>query len=88
MAKNPMSGLWQVEQTKQTNKDTKIRVGFTHIRKIEMDVNLIALHMIDKTIDNVEVVGSDSEMIITLSDGSTIELIIDNIYMNIQDLDD
>ena len=77
-----------MEQTKQTNKDTKIRVGFTHIRKIEMDVNLIALHMIDKTIDNVEVVGSDSEMIITLSDGSTIELIIDNIYMNIQDLDD
>ena len=53
-----------------------------------MDVNLIALHMLDKTIDNVEVVGTDSEMIITLSDWSTVELIIDSIYMNIQDLDD
>jgi len=88
MAKNPMSGLWQVEQTKQTNKNKKVRLGFAHIRKIEMDVNLIALHMLDKTIDNVEVVGGDSEMIISLSDGSSIELIVDSIYMNIQDLDD
>ena len=44
--------------------------------------------MLDKTIDNVEVVGGDSEMIISLSDGSSIELIVDSIYMNIQDLDD
>jgi len=77
-----------VEQTKQTNKNKKVRLGFAHIRKIEMDVNLIALHMLDKTIDNVEVVGGDSEMIISLSDGSSIELIVDSIYMNIQDLDD
>jgi len=77
-----------VEQTKQTNRNKKVRLGFAHIRKIEMDVNLIALHMLDKTIDNVEVVGGDSEMIISLSDGSSIELIVDSIYMNIQDLDD
>lgn len=77
-----------MEQTKQTNKNKKVRLGFAHIRKIEMDVNLIALHMLDKTIDNVEVVGGDSEMIISLSDGSSIELIVDSIYMNIQDLDD
>ena len=75
-------------KVKQTNRNKKIRLGFTHIRKIEMDVNLIALHMLDKTIDNVEVVGGDSEMIISLSDGSSIELIVDSIYMNIQDLDD
>ena len=77
-----------MEQTKQTNRNKKVRLGFAHIRKIEMDVNLIALHMLDKTIDNVEVVGGDSEMIISLSDGSSIELIVDSIYMNIQDLDD
>jgi len=77
-----------VEQTKQTNRNKKVRLGFAHIRKIEMDVNLIALHMLDKTIDNVEVVGGDSEMIISLSDGSSIELIVDSIYMNVQDLDD
>ena len=75
-------------KVKQTNRNKKVRLGFAHIRKIEMDVNLIALHMLDKTIDNVEVVGGDSEMIISLSDGSSIELIVDSIYMNIQDLDD
>ena len=53
-----------------------------------MDINLIALHMVDKTIDAVDIVNGDSEMIISLSDGSSIELVIDNIYMNIQDLDD
>mgnify|MGYP007013705648 CR=1 FL=1 len=30
----------------------------------------------------------DSEIIISLSDGSSIELIIDSIYMNVPDLDD
>jgi len=80
--------LRKVVKIKQTNRNNKIKVGFAHIRKIEMDVNLIALHMLDKTIDNVEVVGGDSEMIISLSDGSSIELIVDSIYMNIQDLDD
>tara|TARA_R110000824_G_scaffold167964_1_gene345036 strand:+ start:59 stop:325 length:267 start_codon:yes stop_codon:yes gene_type:complete len=88
VAESSMPRLREVVKVKQTNKNKKIRLGFTHIRKIEMDVNLIALHMLDKTIDNVEVVGTDSEMIITLSDGSTVELIIDSIYMNIQDLDD
>ena len=53
-----------------------------------MDIQLIALHMLDKTIDNVDVVHGESEMIITLSDGSTVEMIVDSIYMNIQDLDD
>ena len=52
-----------------------------------MDVNLIGLHMIDKTIDNVDIVNGDSEIIIYLSDGSSIELIIDSIYMNVPDLD-
>ena len=46
-----------------------------------MDVNFIALHMIDKTIDNVDIVSGDSEIIISLSDGSSIELIIDSIIL-------
>lgn len=73
---------------KKTYRKNKIRVGYTHIRKIDMDVNFIALHMIDKTIDNVDIVSGDSEIIISLSDGSSIELIIDSIYMNVPDLDD
>ena len=44
--------------------------------------------MLDKTIDNVDIVHGEDTMIIHLDDGSSIELIIDNAYMNIQDLDD
>jgi len=80
--------LPKLEQIKKNKKYNKIQLGYTHIRKIKMNVDLIALHMIDKTIENVEVVGNESEMIITLSDGSTVEMIVDSIYMNIQDLDD
>jgi hypothetical protein len=53
-----------------------------------MDVHTIALHMADKTIDAVDIVQGESEMILHLSDGSSVELIIDSIHMNIQDLDD
>ena len=53
-----------------------------------MDVQLIALHMENKTIDAVDVVQGESELIIYLSDGSSVELIVDSIHMNIQDLDD
>jgi hypothetical protein len=53
-----------------------------------MDVQLIALHMADKTIDAVDVVQGESELIIHLSDGSSVELIVDSIYMNVQELDD
>tara|TARA_R110002049_G_scaffold117258_1_gene270310 strand:- start:246 stop:413 length:168 start_codon:yes stop_codon:yes gene_type:complete len=55
---------------------------------VEMDIQLIALHMIDKTIDNVDVVHGEDTMVINLSDGSSIELIIDTAYMNVPDLDD
>ena len=72
----------------ETHRKDKIRVGYTHIRKIQMDVQLIAMHMADKTIDAVDVVQGESELIIHLSDGSSVELIVDSIHMNIQDLDD
>ena len=75
-------------KTKQTYKKIKIRGGFTHIRKVQMDIQLIALHMQDKTIDSVDVVHGEDTMVIHLSDGSSVELIIDSAYMNIQDLDD
>lgn len=53
-----------------------------------MDINLIAQHMTDKIIDDVDIVDGASEMIITLSDGSSVEIVVDSIYMNVQDLDD
>ena len=83
-----MPRLRKVVKTKQTNRNKKIRVGFSHIRKMEMDIQLIALHMLDKTIDNVDVVHGEDTMVIHLDDGSSVELIVDSIYMNVQDLDD
>ena len=52
-----------------------------------MDVHTIALHMQDKTIDAVDIIKGESEMILHLSDGSSVELIVDSIHMNVQDLD-
>ena len=83
-----MPRLWEVVKREEAHRKDKIRVGFTHIRKIKMDVQLIALHMQDKTIDAVDIVQGESELIIHLSDGSSVELIVDSIHMNIQDLDD
>ena len=53
-----------------------------------MDIQLIALHMLDKTINNVDVVHGEDTTVIHLDDGSSIELIVDSIYMSVQDLDD
>jgi len=86
--KMELSRLWEVEQKPKTNRKDKIRIGYTHIRKLEMDIRLIALHMVDKTIDAVDVVHGEDTMVINLSDGSSVELIVDTAYMNIQDLDD
>ena len=72
----------------KTHRKNTIRLRCTHIRKVEMDVQLIALHMADKTIDAVDVVQGESEIILHLSDGSSVEMIIDSIYMNVQELDD
>jgi len=44
--------------------------------------------MQDKTIDSVDLVYGEDTMIINLSDGSSVELIVDSAYMNVQDLDD
>ena len=72
----------------KTHRKNTIRLGYTHIRKLEMDVLEIALHMKDKTIAAVDIVQGESELIIHLSDGSSVELIVDSIHMNVQDLDD
>ena len=83
-----LSKMWEMEQRKKAYRKSKIRVGYTHIRKMRMDIQLIALHMLDKTIDNVDVVHGEDTMVIHLSDGSSVELIIDSAYMNIQEIDD
>ena len=52
-----------------------------------MDIQLIAKHMIDKTIDDIDIVYGENTMTIFLNDGSNIEMIVDSIYLNITDYD-
>ena len=47
-----------------------------------MDILLIAEHMMDKTIDDVDIVYGENTMTIFLSDGSSVEMIVDSIHFN------
>lgn len=53
-----------------------------------MNIDTIATHMVGKIIEEVEVTYGEDTMVIYLSDGTSIELIIDSIYADIPELDD
>ena len=53
-----------------------------------MDIDRIATHMVGKIIEEVEVTYGEDTLVIYLSDGTSIELIIDSIYADIPELDD
>lgn len=53
-----------------------------------MDIDKIADIMEGKTIEDVQVVYGEDTMILFLSDGSSIEIVIDSIYADIPELDD
>lgn len=52
-----------------------------------MDIEEIAKHMTDKTVIGVEVEYDLNTMVITLDDGSTVELIVDSIYAEVPEYD-
>jgi hypothetical protein len=52
-----------------------------------MDILLIAQHMMDKTIDDVDIVYGENTMTIFLSDGSNVEMIVDSIHLNATEYD-
>jgi hypothetical protein len=52
-----------------------------------MDIQLIALHMLDKTIDDVDIVFGENTMTIFLDDGSSVEMIVDSIHLNATEYD-
>ena len=83
-----MSRLWEMEQAKHPHEQTKIRVGYQHIRTIKVDIQIIADHMTGKIIEAVDIVYGEDTLTIWLDDGSSVELIIDSIFANIPDLDD
>ena len=55
---------------------------------MKMDISQIADHITGKIIDAVEVVYGEDTMTIFLSDGTSVEMIVDSIYANVPDLDD
>tara|TARA_B110000211_G_scaffold90368_1_gene105564 strand:- start:418 stop:579 length:162 start_codon:yes stop_codon:yes gene_type:complete len=52
-----------------------------------VDILFIAKHMMDKTIDDVDIVYGEDTMTIFLSDGSSVEMIIDSIHLNTTEYD-
>ena len=47
-----------------------------------MDILLIAEHMMDKTINDIDIVYGENTMTIFLNDGSSVEMIVDSIHLN------
>lgn len=52
-----------------------------------MNIDEIAQHMTDKTVIGVEVLYDANTMIVTLDDGSSIELIVDSIFAEVPSYD-
>ena len=48
---------------------------------------MIAKHMINKTIDDIDIVYGENTMTIFLDDGSSVEMIVDSIYLNTAEYD-
>ena len=48
---------------------------------------MIAKHMINKTIDDIDIVYGENTMTIFLDDGSSVELIVDSIHLNATEYD-
>jgi hypothetical protein len=73
------------QQTKQ--KHEKITIRYQHLGRT-MDIDRIAEVMTGKMIEEVAITYGEDTMIIYLSDGSSIEIVIDSIYADIPELDD
>lgn len=74
-----------MESGKQVSSEREIFVSKRV--KVTMDIEEIAKHMTDKTVIGVEVEYDLNTMVITLDDGSTVELIVDSIYAEVPEYD-
>jgi hypothetical protein len=74
-----------LESGKQVSSEREIFVSKRV--KVTMDIEEIAKHMTDKMVIGVEVEYDQNTMVITLDDGSTIELIVDSIYAEVPEYD-
>lgn len=76
-----------VEEQQKDSTNEKIRVGYQHLGR-SMDIDEIAAMMTGKMIEEVAITYGEDTMTLFLSDGSSIEIVIDSIYADIPDLDD
>ena len=74
-----------MESGKQVSTEREIFVSKRV--KVTMDIEEIAKHMTDKMVIGVEVEYDLNTMVVTLDDGSTIELIVDSIYAEVPEYD-
>jgi len=76
-----------VEEQQADEGFKKIRVGYQHLGRI-MDIDEIASIMTGKIIEEVAVTYGEDTFTIFLSDGSSIEIVVDSIYADIPETDD
>ena len=83
-----MQKLRQMGKAKKPNKKIKkITIGHQHLGRV-MDINTIAEIMEGKIIEECLVTYGEDTLTLFLSDGSSIEIVVDSIYADIPALDD
>ena len=76
-----------VEKQQTDEGHEKVRVRHQHLGR-SMDIDEIAEVMTGKIIEEVQITFGEDTMTLYLSDGSSIEIVIDSIYADIPELDD
>lgn len=76
-----------VEKQQKDTNNNKVTVRHQHLGR-SMDIDEIAAVMTGKLIEEVAITYGEDTMTLFLSDGSSIEIVIDSIYADIPELDD
>jgi len=76
-----------VEEQQKDSTNEKVTIRYQHLGKT-MDIDEIAEIMTGKIIEEVAITYGEDTMTLFLSDGSSIEIVIDSIYADIPELDD
>jgi CYTH domain-containing protein len=76
-----------VEKQQADEGHEKVRVSYQHLGR-SMDIDEIAEVMTGKIIEKIELTWGEDTMTMYLSDGSSVEIVIDSIYADIPELDD
>jgi hypothetical protein len=74
-----------MEQVCEIRKELQ-RVGYQHMKI--MDIEALCQHIIGKTIVEAEAYYDNSQLNITLNDGTYIEITCDSVYSEVPELDD